>query len=89
MFFAAAQEFDWSKLNLGWIPLAWTGLCLLFWVIIQCRIVGKTGNSPWLGILWSLPVLGFFFQVWLVLADWPATRTNRRKSTAKPKRRKK
>ncbi|MEQ1932497.1 MAG: hypothetical protein ABL962_01270 [Fimbriimonadaceae bacterium] len=88
MSWIAEQELDWSTFGLGWVPIVWTILGVLFFVILQCRIVGKTGHSPWLGILWSIPLVGFFFQIWLVLADWPSTRAKANAATKRRKRRK-
>lgn len=41
--------------------------------IVYCwmRIVGKTGNSRWLGLVMLVPILNVAFIIWLAFSEWP------------------
>ncbi len=52
-----------------------------FWVYIWIRLVGKTGNNQWLGLLMLVPIANLVLLVWLAFSEWPierraVTRTN-------------
>ena len=34
-------------------------------------IVKKTGRSRALGLLWLVPIVNFFFLIWLARSEWP------------------
>ena len=45
-----------------------------FFVYCWMRLVGKTGNSQWLGLLIMIPVVNLALVIWLAFSDWPVHR---------------
>lgn len=72
-----------------WTILLWVAVVLV-WVVPRMFIVHRTGRSFWLGIIWAIPVIGWFFKIWLATADWPNVKEPKRsKPRAKGKSSKK
>lgn len=44
---------------------------IIFLLFIWVRIVGKTGNNKWLGLLMIVPVVNIIFMAWLAFSAWP------------------
>jgi hypothetical protein len=44
---------------------------IIFMLFIWVRIVGKTGNSKWLGLLMVVPLVNIIFMIWLAFSAWP------------------
>jgi len=49
-------------------------LFVAFWVYIWFRLVGKTGNNPWLGLLMVVPIANLVLLIWLAFSEWPIER---------------
>lgn len=45
-----------------------------FWAYIWIRLVGKTGNNQWLGLLMLVPIANLILLIWLAFSDWPLER---------------
>ncbi len=58
-----------------------TLLVLAFWAYLWIRIVGKTGNNQWLGLLMIIPIVNLIFMIWLAFSEWPV---HRRSGTPSP-----
>jgi len=44
---------------------------IVFMLFIWVRIVGKTGNNKWLGLLMIVPLVNIIFMIWLAFSAWP------------------
>ena len=44
---------------------------IIFLLFIWVRIVGKTGNNKWLGLLMIVPLVNIIFMIWLAFSAWP------------------
>ena len=44
---------------------------IIFMLFIWVKIVGKTGNSKWLGLLMIVPLVNIVFMIWLAFSIWP------------------
>lgn len=49
-------------------------LFVAFWVYIWIRLVGKTGNNQWLGLLMLVPIANLILLIWLAFSEWPIER---------------
>lgn len=49
-------------------------LFVAFWVYIWIRLVGKTGNNQWLGLLMLVPIANLVLLIWLAFSEWPLER---------------
>ena len=49
-------------------------LFVAFWVYIWIRLVGKTGNNQWLGLLMLVPIANLILLIWLAFSEWPLER---------------
>ena len=58
----------------GLLEVAIVAVFTLLFVWLVCRIVGKTGFHPLLGILILVPVGNIALVLFLAFADWPALR---------------
>lgn len=60
---------------------AWVALWIIV-AIVRCCVVRRTGLPFWWGILWTLPIIGWFVKTWIACTPWPNTKAPRK---AKPK----
>jgi hypothetical protein len=54
-----------SELVLFVIPL------LVLYLFVILRLVGKTGHSSWLGLLFLIPLVNVGFILYLAFTEWP------------------
>ena len=40
-------------------------------IFVWMRIVGKTGNNQWLGLLVVVPIANIGLLLWLAFSEWP------------------
>ncbi len=56
-------------------------LLLAFWIYVWIRVVGKTGNNQWLGLLMMVPIANVILLIWLAFSEWPIERRAARQSS--------
>lgn len=49
-------------------------IMLVFFAYIWVRILGKTGNNQWLGLLMVVPIANIVLMIWLAFSEWPLER---------------
>ncbi len=49
-------------------------IVLAFWLYLWVRLVGKTGNNQWLGLLMIIPIANLILLIWLAFSEWPLER---------------
>lgn len=47
---------------------------LVLFAYIWVRILGKTGNNQWLGLLMLIPLVNVGVLIWLAFSEWPVER---------------
>jgi len=59
---------------LQFTPLVFVGSIIAVVVWSTGTILKKTGRSRTLGLLWLVPIVNFFFLLWLARTEWPIER---------------
>lgn len=47
---------------------------IVVYVLVVGRLVGKTGYSAWLGLLFLIPLVNIGFILYLAFTEWPIQR---------------
>lgn len=71
---------------LSQLGLVQLGVIFVAYAVIRGSVVRRTGHSFWWGFLWALPVIGWFFKVWLAHANWPGVKSCSAKKAPNRKR---
>ena len=54
----------------------WHWLIIIVWLAVflvpGLKLVGRTGHSPLLGLLFIVPLVNIIFWWWLAFGHWPA-----------------
>ena len=82
-----SDPYYWKSVFLGMSLLQQTisaGIFCFFWWI-KYRIIVRAGYSGWWkSLLWSIPIVGWFFKIWFAFTPWPVR--SKRKKASVPKR---
>ena len=66
--------------------IIWWALWLFFWWM-KYRIISRAGyDGWWKSLLWSIPIVGWFFKLWFAFTPWPERKG--KKKRASPTKRK-
>lgn len=70
------------------VQIAWyvgIAISLFFWWL-KYRILARAGfKAWWLSLLWSIPIISWFFKIWLAFTPWPE-RKKRKSGATKPRK---